>query len=229
MKGMTKVTIALAVVLVIVIAAGGYEWGRSRQAAKDWKAREAIYNERIADKDATLAARAGELSVIKEELTQVSADIVALKADAAKDKASIAERDKQLRDLPPEHLVSEARALLNTDGITISADGDHIVFTIAAFTEAVVRVAKEQKLSMEYVPKLEATIKAQDAKILKLEAGMANLEGQVKTWSEKYDTLKSAFDDFKKVKERSWLTRAMDTGGKVAVGIVAGFVLAIAR
>jgi len=229
MKSQTKVTIALAVVLIIVITIGGYEWGRSHQAAKDWKAREAIYNERIADKDVTLAARVDELTAIKGELAQVSADIVVLKADSAKDKARLADREKQLRDLPPEHLVTEARELLNTDGITLSADGEHVMFTVSAFTEAVVRIARERQLTFEYVPKLEATIKKQDLKIEKLEAGMANLEGQVLTWGEKYQILKDEFADFKRVKERSWFARAMDTGGKVALGIVAGFVLAAVR
>lgn len=227
---MTKLTVILALVLIIVIGIGAYEWGKSQQAVKNWKEREAIDKQRIADKDAALAAQASELTTIKNDLATVTREISGLKADSAKAKASLADREKELRDLPPEHLVTEARTLLNTDGITLSADGEHVSFTVSAFTEAVVRITRERKLTLEYIPKLEATIAKQDFKITTLEAGMAKLEVSVnKTWPEKYQILQDAFNDFKKVKERSWLARIMDTGGKIAVGIVAGFVLAIAK
>jgi hypothetical protein len=229
MKPMTKLTIALAAVLILIIAIGAYQWGRNREKERGWKEREKQGNAVIAAKDEALAAKDHELSGITADLLKLSGEVAALKSDAAASKASLAERDKQLRDLPPEHLVTEARTLLNTDGITLAPDGEHVVFTVAAFTEAVVRVAREQKLTFDYVPKLEATIKAQDAKILKLEAGMENLRGQVADWTGKYDELQSMFDDFKKVKERSWFARAMDTAGKVAVGVVAGFAIGVLK
>jgi uncharacterized protein YhaN len=221
-KGMTKLTIALAATLILIIAIGAYQWGRNREKERGWKEREKQGNAVIAAKDEALAAKDHELSGITADLLKLSGEIAALKSDVATAKAAVSERDKQLRDLPPEHLVTEARELLNTDGITLAPDGEHVIFTVAAFTEAVVRVAHEQKLTMDYVPRLEAMITKQNEKILKLEAGMENLRGQVSDWTGKYDELKSMFDDFKKVKERSWLARAIDTGGKVALGIVAG-------
>lgn len=215
-----NIIIAGLCLAVLVLA---FNAGLDYQKKRAWAEREQWYESRLTEKDRQLTALGDLYAVIRAELEKQSAEILRLKAESNELRKKQLKDEAVLRDSSPAEQVEASKQLLGRTDLWIS--GDRVVMTFECFEEVAVRMQRERWFSLQYVPKLEETIKVQDEKILKLEVGQANLLEQVAGWSAKYDLLKNEFSEYKKMKGKTFIQQVVTVGKYVGLGVLIGLAL----
>lgn len=218
---------ALAVVLIAIIFAYGYEKGKAKQAAKIAQFIEEKYNALLIERDVKIKFLEDGQAATLVELASVKNEVVKAVNDLAKEKADRKKREDEIRNAPPEVQVTEAQRILKVSPTDIwLTPRSTVEFTLAAFSEASVIFAGYEAFTLKEVPKYEGLIAAQ-----KVETQKNNdlYVGQIKItdeWKGKFNLSEQKFTDYKSnIKGKSAFAKVIDTSLKIAAGIGIGFVL----
>lgn len=216
---------------ILVIAFGiysmAYDNGVMKQLRKelDQKAKDAV--EAIAKNDAEIASldsniqeRNGELIELHGKLDKLNADKEMWKEDAIywKEKA---------KEAPPEVLVVDVRAILETDEVWQTPDG--IMFSLEAFRKVSLKLYDYQEFVLEREPNYLKTIDLYKTNIYLLTGNIGDMKTIISDWSDKFDIQQTWNDDLmtylKKRDKGSWWKTVQKVGTGIAVGVVTAYVI----
>lgn len=218
-----KISAILAGIVILCAVYIGYNYGQEKQRRAAWKEKEKTYQEEIARKDSALKIIGEENMILRASIAEHDIRIAKLEEDIVRQKLQIAEDEKKLRKLSPEDLVVEVRKIMSTNEIWLETNG--VRFSFGSFTDAAVRINREQKLTMEYIPTLENEISELKFEVADLKKLDSNHTIEIKSWSEKFNLLQNHFNEYKKLKEKSWFAKFLDTSTKIGGGFLFGFVV----
>ncbi len=234
---MNKLTIGLIAILILIGAYLGYDAGRDAQRQKVWNEREKVLDSQLKAKDALIKAKDGELLASESRnalwelnVKRLDEEIEQLRRDNAQIKRTLAEREAQLRQLPPEDVVAQLQKTLDSREIWLEENA--VKFSIPVAVEAMVRLDRERKLTLEYVPGIEKENVKLTAEVKELKELTAGKDVTIGLWTDKYnllsgkyDVLDKKFSEYKKLKEKSTFAKIIDFTLKVGGGMMAGYLL----
>lgn len=216
----TKIIIAMAVVIVLLIAGWAYTTGKSSLSKKELDAIVSAQEATNRAKDAQIAAVAANNAKLAEDVKKALADVAGLKTDLKNIRADNDKLRKQLEVAPPESLVLTAQRLLDSQDIRLN--GSKVEFGLVPFRTTVIRLSDWENFTFNLIPKYDETIAGYEKTVGRMAAETGGLKIENKLLRERIISTDQIVSDIKgfiiardKVTFWRWLK---DTGFKVGLG-----------
>jgi len=230
------VLVAVAI-LVVAMLVTGYQCGVSREAKRTARIFEKQAEDAKKEADRVEEVKEEENKKLREDslakdkvITETKAKNVELVRKRAEDKRLLEELKGEIAKEKPVELVDRARRILNTDEIWWNEATQRIEFSLQAFRGGVIKLTDWEDFTLRREPDYLKEI-ANDAIIMaglkgKIEnfgIEVGNLKLVIKGKDTSYDTLKDAFDEYKRLsgKKGGLLTQIL--WGMAGFGLGAAF------
>lgn len=216
-----KINVILIALLAVAVLGIGYQYGVNKADKKGVEAIEEVYLEKIdnlvnqmAGKDKELLALDGEIAGFKKDVQDLKdeMDIIIIDNNSMKE---------ELREAPPEHLVIEAKRIVQTDEIWLA--GERVKFSISAFRDNTIILSEWEVFSLKVIPNLRTTVGKQIGEIAAFEAKDLIWKGKEKLWESHVETMDRINDEWKDYIKRNQRRSIFDTALKIGGGVLLGF------
>lgn len=207
----------LAIILLIVFVAIGYQYGVQKERARSAKVfeKQALEIEKVTKK--FINKKLEENKALEKDNKEKDKIIAKVKAENVKIEKELGESAERLEELerkieiaPPDTLLGIVQQVLNTNEIWFNADKGVFEFSLAAFRAVAVKLvdwedftlAREPKYKMQII-NLRIVVEKQGQKIINLDIEIDNLVKALTEKQNSYISLRSSFDNYLKTSRKS--------------------------
>ena len=221
---MNKVTLILILILVAAFVGMGYFWGRSNYQKSQLELVEKTYEEQLEKYQQRILELQDVIDDYGEEVRVYQQKITELSTRVSENQHQLEEARKKLREAPPEHLIQEARRILQTKNLRLTQQG--VEFSLSAFRETTIKLLEWENFSLKREPLYREELRLKDKIIATQKKQIDSLLLLNKTLEGKYSTLESLSKEWKEYIVKRERRSRFSTFLGIAGGVCLGFVLA---
>lgn len=216
-----KINVMLIAFLAVAVLGIGYQYGVNKADKKGVEAIEEVYQEKIDNLANQLEGKNKELLALDVKIAGFEEDLQGLRNELSIIIIDNSAMKEKLREAPPEHLVTEARRIIDTEEIWLA--GERVKFSISAFRDNTIILSEWEVFSLKVIPNLHGTINKQIGEIAAFKAKDLVWEGKEKLWEEHIETMDRINDAWKDYIKRNQRRSIFDTALKIGGGVLLGF------
>jgi hypothetical protein len=222
-----KTTLILIGFLLIACVAIGFLWADSKASKNMVQMVEDVNREKIAGLEAQMAAKDQQIFGLEKEVKEFLEQLQGLRDELIDIRKDNEEMKEKLKDAPPEHLVNEAKRIVETDEIWLA--GTEVKFSLAAFRDNTIILSEWENWKLKLHPNLYATIDTQRKTINTQAAEIVLWKEKEQIWEDHLDTMErinEAWKDYiKKQQRKGFFDTVLKIGAGVGVGFLIGSIL----